>query len=263
MSKRWLTVHEVARITGTTVRALHHYDRIGLLKPAAVGENGYRLYDRSNLERLQIILFLKEADVSLQEIASLLERSEAERRQALDEHRERLMERKRKLERTIDAFDRYLAVGTIFGPESPELSGVPLREQYDREAEAVYGRTEAYAEYKRRTEERELMPAADRERVFLETQRRMNRVFAELASFMEDRSAESPDVQARIAEWHETLKPYVDAKSELLLHIAENYRSDRRFRAYFDAFGGRDGEFGRFLHEAIGAYCRSLTGGPE
>ncbi|OWR27130.1 MerR family transcriptional regulator [Saccharibacillus sp. O23] len=263
MSKRWLTVHEVARITGATVRALHHYDRIGLLKPASVGENGYRLYDRDNLERLQIILFLKEADVSLQEIAALLERPEAERRQALHKHRERLTERKRELERTIDAFDRYLAAGTIFGPEPPELSGVPLREQYEREAEAVYGRTEAYAEYKRREEERERLPAAERERAFSETERRMNGIFAELASFMEGRSAGSPDVQARIADWHETLKPYVDANPELLRHIAENYRNDRRFRAYFDAFGGRDGEFGRFLHEAIDIYCRSLTSGPE
>ncbi|OWA33874.1 hypothetical protein B9G55_20250 [Saccharibacillus sp. O16] len=194
-------------------------------------------------------------------MASLLERPETERRQALDEHRERLTERKRKLERAIDAFDRYLAAGTIFGPESPELSGLPLREQYDREAEAVYGRTKAYAEYKRRTEERERLPDADR--AFSETERRMNRIFVELALCMEDQSAESPGVQARIADWHETLKPHVDAEPELLLHIAENYRNDRRFRAYFDAFGGTNGEFSLFLHEAINVYCRSLTSGPE
>ena len=59
------TVHEVSGLTGVSVRALHHYDRIGLLHPAKVTEAGYRLYDDAALERLQYILLFKELQFSL------------------------------------------------------------------------------------------------------------------------------------------------------------------------------------------------------
>ena len=55
-----MTVHEVSRRTGVSVRALHHYDSIDLLPPAAVSEAGYRLYDEAALERLQQILLFRE-----------------------------------------------------------------------------------------------------------------------------------------------------------------------------------------------------------
>ena len=61
------TVKEVSRITGVSVRTLHHYDAIGLLKPTAVTEAGYRLYDDAALERMQSILFFRELQFPLKE----------------------------------------------------------------------------------------------------------------------------------------------------------------------------------------------------
>ncbi|MDW8741318.1 MerR family transcriptional regulator, partial [Streptococcus suis] len=55
MNENW-TVKQVSQLTGLTVRTLHHYDQIGLLKPAFVAENGYRYYNQENLARLQEIL---------------------------------------------------------------------------------------------------------------------------------------------------------------------------------------------------------------
>ena len=66
------TVREVSRITGVSVRTLHHYDAIGLLKPAQVTEAGYRLYDDAALGRLQTILLLRELQFPLKEIAKIL-----------------------------------------------------------------------------------------------------------------------------------------------------------------------------------------------
>ena len=62
------TVKEVSRLTGVSVRTLHHYDAIGLLKPASVTEAGYRLYDDAALAKLQTILLLRELEFPLKEI---------------------------------------------------------------------------------------------------------------------------------------------------------------------------------------------------
>ena len=67
------TVHEVSRISGVSVRTLHHYDAIGLLKPTAVTEAGYRLYDDEALSRLQTILLFRELEFPLKEIKEIIE----------------------------------------------------------------------------------------------------------------------------------------------------------------------------------------------
>src|SRR5260370_29869526 len=100
------TVKEVAKISGVSVRALHYYDEIGLLKPACVGANGYRYYGRDELLRLQQILFHRELGFPLQEIRQVLSAPNFDRVAALRAHRERLMEdiqRYRRLVRTLDA----------------------------------------------------------------------------------------------------------------------------------------------------------------
>jgi MerR family transcriptional regulator, thiopeptide resistance regulator len=100
------TVKTVARLSGVSVRTLHHYDEIGLLKPARVGANGYRYYGREDLLRLQQILFHRELGMPLAAIAALLDDPGFDRVAALRSHRDRLrqqMARGRRLIETIDA----------------------------------------------------------------------------------------------------------------------------------------------------------------
>ena len=75
------TVHEVSRISGVSVRTLHHYDAIGLLKPTAVTEAGYRLYDDAALARLQNILLYRELEFPLKEIKAILDQPEFDEKQ--------------------------------------------------------------------------------------------------------------------------------------------------------------------------------------
>src|SRR5688572_27323705 len=99
------TVKQLARLSGVSVRTLHHYDEIGLLKPSFLGENRYRYYGREELLRLQDILFHRELGVPLQEIGKLLELQGSDRLAILRDHREWLaerVERSRQLLRTID-----------------------------------------------------------------------------------------------------------------------------------------------------------------
>jgi DNA-binding transcriptional MerR regulator len=99
------TVKQLARLSGVSVRTLHHYDEIGLLKPAFTGENRYRYYGREELLRLQDILFHRELGVPLQEIGRLLDLQGRDRAAVLGEHRKWLdqrIKRSRQLLRTID-----------------------------------------------------------------------------------------------------------------------------------------------------------------
>ncbi len=100
------TVKELARIAGVSVRTLHHYDHIGLLKPDARTGAGYRLYGAEQRLRLQQILFFKELDVPLQDISRILEEPGFDPLQALLDHRKQLEERMEKLQRLLDTLDK-------------------------------------------------------------------------------------------------------------------------------------------------------------
>jgi MerR family transcriptional regulator, thiopeptide resistance regulator len=104
-----LTVKQLAEISGVTVRTLHHYDEIGLLKPAWVGENGYRYYEKAQLLRLQQILFHREFGIPLNEIAPLLDRSEADQVDVLLRHRQRLEAEAKRYAELIETIDRTIA----------------------------------------------------------------------------------------------------------------------------------------------------------
>jgi MerR family transcriptional regulator, thiopeptide resistance regulator len=100
------TVKQVAELSGVSIRTLHHYDEIGLLKPARVGANGYRYYGRDELLRLQQILLHRELGFALDDIRQVLGAAEFDRKAALRAHRDRLVseiERYRRLVGTLDA----------------------------------------------------------------------------------------------------------------------------------------------------------------
>ena len=103
------TVKQVAKMSGVSVRTLHHYDDIGLLKPASVGENGYRYYGREELLRLQQILFHRELEFPLEAIAAVLAAPDFDRREALRRHRTRLDAEARRYRRLLRTLDDTLA----------------------------------------------------------------------------------------------------------------------------------------------------------
>lgn len=102
------TVNEVSKQTGVSVRTLHYYDEIGLLKPSQVTEAGYRLYDDATVERLRKILFFREFGIPLKDIRQLLQASEMDQSQLLQEQKSILLRRKKKLERLLGQMDRLL-----------------------------------------------------------------------------------------------------------------------------------------------------------
>lgn len=102
------TVKEISELTGISVRTLHYYDEIGLLKPTEKSDAGYRLYDDKALETLQQILFFREFDISLKEIKAVLDNPALERNQILQVQRKMLVTKKERMERLIASIDNIL-----------------------------------------------------------------------------------------------------------------------------------------------------------
>ena len=102
------TVKEISDLTGISVRTLHYYDEIGLLKPIEKSDAGYRLYDDKALETLQQILFFREFDISLKEIKAVLDNPALERNQILQVQRKMLVTKKERMERLIASIDDIL-----------------------------------------------------------------------------------------------------------------------------------------------------------
>ncbi len=103
------TVKQLAAISGVTVRTLHHYDELGLLKPASVGANGYRYYGRRELLRLQRILFHRELGVPLSEVAELLDLEGESQIAVLQQHRGKLESERQRYGVLIETIDRTIA----------------------------------------------------------------------------------------------------------------------------------------------------------
>ncbi|WP_279401304.1 MerR family transcriptional regulator [Piscibacillus salipiscarius] len=145
-------VKEVAKLSGVSVRTLHHYDRIGLLKPSKVAKNGYRYYDDDSLRKLQQILFFKELDFSLNQIKEIMINQNFDQLEALENHKTLLKKKKRRLERLLTTVDE-----TIYSlKEDQKMSKKKMfenfsmdeinahQEKYAKETEEKYGHTDAY-----------------------------------------------------------------------------------------------------------------------
>ena len=103
------TVNQLARLAGVSVRTLHHYDEIGLLKPAFTGENRYRYYGEEELLRLQQILIHRELDMPLAEIGAILDAPGFDRLGTLQRQRERLEEQVKRYAGMVRTIDRTIA----------------------------------------------------------------------------------------------------------------------------------------------------------
>ncbi|MEO8315612.1 MAG: MerR family transcriptional regulator [Pseudomonadota bacterium] len=128
------TVKQLARISGVSVRALHCYDKIGLLKPAEVGANGYRYYERNELLRLQQILLHRELGLALGSIAALLDTTDRDRIDRLRDYRQQLVQRITQHHELIATVDRTIA--SIEGERKMEAKN--LYQGFSAEKQAEY-----------------------------------------------------------------------------------------------------------------------------
>ena len=151
------TVTEVSRLTGVSVRTLHHYDYIGLLKPSQVSEAGYRLYDEAALERLYLILVFRELGLSLREIGQVLDTTDHERNRVLEQQIQLMQKKVNGLQNRISLAKGILLLGVNY-MDFKDFDAQKM-DEYSAQAKALYGKTDAYKEFehksKNRTQEQE------------------------------------------------------------------------------------------------------------
>ena len=143
------TVKEVSKLTGVSVRTLHHYDAIGLLKPTQVTNAGYRLYDDAALEKLYMILVFRELGLSLKEIADILHAPDYDRNRCLEKQIKLMQERIGKLQDRISLAKGMLILGVKY--MSFDDFDPKKLDEYGTQAKALYGKTETYKEFQRKS----------------------------------------------------------------------------------------------------------------
>jgi DNA-binding transcriptional MerR regulator len=151
LARKSYTVKAVSQIAGVSVRTLHHYDEIGLLKPAGHSAAGYRLYGQEDLERLQQILFFKELGFDLKEIKRVLSDPDFDREKALVEHRKLLIERQERVGRLIQSVERTLKAMQRGNPMGADMFDGFDHAQYEEEAQQRWGHSPEFQESLRRT----------------------------------------------------------------------------------------------------------------
>jgi DNA-binding transcriptional MerR regulator len=246
-------VKEVADLVGVSVRTLHHYDQIGLLKPESVSPAGYRLYTDHDLERLQQILFFKEIGFDLHKIKQILDSPGFDRRHALHTHRELLMEKKKRLEEIIFTVEKTIksVEGEITMDKKEMFLGFDMSEiekhqaKYAAEAKEKYGNTAAYQESMRKTAK---YTKEDWARIMGDA----SRIYQKIAALMDKRPAD-PEVQKAVGEWRQHITDnFYNCTLEIFRGLGDLYVTDQRFTENIDKV--KPG-LAKFLREAMHVYC--------
>jgi MerR family transcriptional regulator, thiopeptide resistance regulator len=240
------TVKQLAKLAGVSVRTLHYYDEIGLLKPSSVGGNGYRHYEEEAALRLQQIRFYRELDLSLEEIKTILGRQEFDVLTALRSHKQALQGRVERLERLILTVDN--TIDYLKGKETMTAKGMfegfseKEQEKYALEAEQMYDPETVRASNRKW----KAYSPMEKERILAEGKE----IYTDLAKAM-PKGAGSAEVQTVISHWHMHMQYFWSPNDEQLLGLADLYNSDPRFRANYDKV---DSKLAGFMREAVKVY---------
>lgn len=243
------TVKQLSSLAGITVRTLHYYDEIGLLKPTTVGTNGYRYYADEAVFRLQQILFYREMDLDLLLIKEILDQPNFDQVGALRSHRRSLEEKIERLKALLGTVDTTIMhlVGEvkmskkkIFAGFSPEK-----QKQYDEEAVNQWGDTarQSINLWNSYSEER-------KQQILQEG----GEIYSAIAANM-DLGPAHPEIQAQLAHWHEHLRNFYEPSIEALKGLGEMYHDHPDFNATFTAIHP---DLPGFLKQAIGIYVDEL-----
>ena len=243
-----MLIKEFADFTGVSVRTLHYYDEIGLLKPAIIDQgNGYRYYDKENAERMFEIIFLREMDFSLKSIKDLLSSPYYNKKEAFRKQKKLLTLKKDRLERLIEALDKA-EKGEFNMKILNNNEYETAKNSYEKEVKEKWGHTDAYKESQAKTSGYSKEKQND-------VNEGLMAIFSEFAKAMNSNINSDSDEATAIAE---KLRSYITENfytctKEILSGLGEMYVLDERFRNNIDEYGAGTAEYAR---SAIKSYCK-------
>ena len=230
-----MRISEVAKLTGITVRTLHYYDEIGLLKPSEITEAGYRLYSREDLEILQQILFFRELDFPLSQIKEIMNNPNYDKEEALKKQKELLIQQRQRIEG-----DNNMSFKEFDMNEIEEN-----KKKYAKEVKERWGTSKAYEESEKKTSSYNKEKWGD-----------INQETSEIfKGFAELRNSDpgSEEVQELVRRWQKYITDnFYTCTNEILSGLGLMYVEDERFKENLD----KNGEgTAKLMAEAIKIYC--------
>lgn len=242
------TVQQLARVSGVSVRTLHYYDEVGLLKPARVAKNGYRQYEEQDLVKLQQILFFRELEFSLDDIQKMMASPTFDRERALQDQKHLLGLKRKRLDALMKTIDTTLKSmskqQTMNDDELYDAFKDDDVKQYQDEVKQRWGNSDAYKQSMERTSK---MTKKEMDKLKEDGKKHTQA----LADSM-DKGPTHPDVQALIAKSHAGVNFFYDCSLDMFRKLGEMYVQDPRFTAYYEKF--RPG-MAVFMRDAIAHYC--------
>ena len=240
-----MTVNEVSKLTGVSIRTLQYYDKIGLLHPAKYTEAGYRLYDEAALETLQQILLFRELEFPLKDIKEIISSPDFDRSKALEQQIELLKLKKEHIENLID-----LAKGIkLLGVRKMNFDAFDTSKinEYAAQAKASWGKTSAYKEFEEKTKGR---TKEEDQRVY----QGMIDIFGEFGQIRNTDPA-SGEAQALVKKLQDYITEHMyTCTKEILSGLGKMYAGGGDFTTNIDRFGGEGTAV--FASKAIEIYCK-------
>jgi len=247
-------IKDIAKIAGISTRTLRYYDEINLLSPKRISSNGYRIYGNEEVNKLQQILFYREFDIKLENIAELITRNDFDREKALTEHRTNLLHKRKQIDDLIQNLDESIEEmkgGTIM-KDNDKFKG--FKEEKIRENEKKYGKEirEKYGEEVAEESNKKYMSQTQEQ--FKRAEALSKGILSKLYLAMEEGKPDSEDAQ-EVARLHqEWLMLYWPTYSkEAHRGLAQMYVDDERFTKFYD-----DGKKGaaEYLKRIIDEYTK-------
>lgn len=239
-----MTVHEVGKLTGVSVRTLQYYDKIGLLHPSNYSDAGYRLYADTDLERLQQILLFRELEFPLKDIRKIMDSPDFDRNKALDQQITLLTLEKEHLENLIN-----LAGGIkLLGVKYMDFSAFDRSklDEYAAQAKAAWGNSPAYKEYAEKAKER--TPEEDQ---ILGEQCMM--IFREFGR-IKDTDPSSEAARALVVKLQNFFtEHFYQCTDQILSALGRMYSGGGELTKNIDEYAGEGTAV--FVNEAIQSYC--------
>ncbi len=244
------SVGQAAAVAGVSVRTLHYYDEIGLLKPSFVGDNGYRRYNDEALLRLQQILFFREMELGLLQIKEILDAPGFDLVSALQSHRQALQSKIKRLQTLIDTVDTTIkhVEGEVNMSKKKIFQGFSEEKQkeYEERAMKEYGEENVKRSvqlWKSYSEEKKKAIMDEGSANYLDIVNNM------------DKGPESPEVQAILVRWHQHMRYFYEPTLEILRGLGNTYNDHPEFNATFTAIHP---DLPPFLQKAITYYIDTL-----
>ena len=239
-----MTVNEVSKLTGVSIRTLQYYDKIGLLKPAEYTESGYRLYDDAALEKLQQILLFRELEFPLKDIKEIVNRSDFDKTKALEQQIELLELKKEHIENLL-TMCKYLKKRGVRYLNFTAFDSSKL-DEYSKKAKEQWGQTPAYKEFSEKsknwTKEYETGLMND-----------FMKYFEEFGT-MKEMDPASDEVQAQVKKVQDFITENMyTCSNDILRGLGAGYAAGGEFTENIDKMGGKG--TAEFIYEAIKVYC--------